>query len=310
MPNKSAIKSQKITSELFGAVAVEPIELYTIHSIENEDSARKIRFHGGINELRTPVTFGGQEYYYIPYESSGFGSKADGSVTRPSLKIINIDGFVSTYAQDKNDLIGAKVKRMKTFLRFLDAENFLGYNDDAALKQEWVEKGIDPDPNALIDNEEWIIGRKINENRFFVEYELTSPVDLENVSIPRRKVINNYCFWKYRGPVCGYDGPPVADANDLQINGPSTDKGLWEPGEAYAKDDYVHLIIEKELHPRKVVYVCINSNTADISNKPSVSTDFWMADQCSKCLRACKMRFEGDAEEPLPFGGFPGSRIY
>ena len=133
MPNKQAISSHKITSEIFGAASSEAIELYEIYDVEDE--VNEIRFHGGINELRSVVNFGGKEYHYVPYESTGFGARGDGSVARPTMRIINIDGFVSNYARDRNDLIGETIVRNKTFVRFLDAENFLGYNEAPSLKQ-------------------------------------------------------------------------------------------------------------------------------------------------------------------------------
>ena len=78
-------------------------------------------------------------------------------------------------------------------LKFLDAENFYQYDSNPDF---WKNKGVNPDPDSRLMDEEWVVNMKMTENKFFVEYELVSPLELENVFVPRRQIINNYCFWK------------------------------------------------------------------------------------------------------------------
>ena len=139
------------------------------------------------SKIASSIVFGGTEYLYIPYEARGFGVRNDGTITRPSLKIINIGGFLSNYIKNKDDLIGATVTRTRTFLKFLDAVNFHEYNDNLDF---WRNKGVNPDPNSKLMDETWIINRKVSENKIAIEYELTSPLDIENAYVPRRQIIN------------------------------------------------------------------------------------------------------------------------
>tara|TARA_Y100000310_G_scaffold337835_1_gene425927 strand:+ start:712 stop:1614 length:903 start_codon:yes stop_codon:yes gene_type:complete len=297
--------NKNINEELFSSNPSAMVELLTISNIAN--SSDVIKFHGGVNEVKGSVFFNDIEYNYIPYNSSGFGLKTGGGLTRPMLKIINIDSFLSQYILDKDDLIGSIVTRTRTFIKFLDKVNFHDYDKNLDF---WKSKGINPDPDAKLIDEKWIINRKTGENKFYIEYELTSPLDLENVRVPRRQVINNYCFWKYRGKGCGFCGDPVADANDGMFAGSLVDKGEWALGSSYSENDFVFMKTMEGSTSRKIFFVCITDNQSDADNKPTVDSGTWATDQCSKTLTACKMRFTGDVDDHLPFGGFPGSKLY
>ena len=122
--------------------------------------------------------------------------------------------------------------------------------------------------------------------------------------------LNNYCFWKYRGKGCPYSGLPVSDANDSKFTGSLVNKGAWATEQSYSTNDFVFLDIEDGNDTRKVVFVCIEAHQSSSEKKPSINTQYWSADQCSKTLKACRDRFKGDDIEQLPFGGFPGSRVF
>jgi lambda family phage minor tail protein L len=308
--------TENINKELFGDDPSLMVELFTISGIAN--SSEEIRFHGGVNEIRKSIVFDNIEYFYIPYERSGFGNKSDGSMVRPSLRLINLGGFFSSYILDKDDLIGAQVTRTRTFLKFLDGINFYQYSTNPEF---WKKKGVNPDPNSKLMDELWVINQKTSENKNAIEYELTSPLDLESARVPKRQIINNYCTWKYRGTGCPYAGKPISDGNDVLFGGGLTDKGEWEAETAYSENDFVSLNTEEAGSTRKVFYVCTEDHTSSKDDRPSINTKYWAMDACTKTLTACRRRF---GEKPtaennygnavkiksLPFGGFPGSRLY
>ncbi|CAM4176118.1 phage minor tail protein L [Stenotrophomonas lactitubi] len=84
------------------------------------------------------------------------------------------------------------------------------------------------DPNEHFLDEIWFIERKVGEEREAVEFELTTAIDLNGEQLPGRQVIAGVCGWLirggYRGPYCGYNGPAVADANDVPTTDPSRDQ--------------------------------------------------------------------------------------
>ena len=91
-----------------------------------------------------------------------------------------------------------KVIRKKVQVKFLDDSNFEGGNPFGAA-----------DPKAELANETWVMGRKTQESKIFVEFELNSPLDLENFSVNSRNVVGKFCGWQYRGEGCRYEGFPI-----------------------------------------------------------------------------------------------------
>lgn len=77
------------------------------------------------------------------------------------------------------------------------------------------------DPNQHFPDDVWYVERKVSENRYVVEWELSSAFDLQGVVLPARQVVQNSCAWQYRGPECGYTGG-YFDKND-QPCGPEQD---------------------------------------------------------------------------------------
>ena len=47
---------------------------------------------------------------------------------------------------------------------------------------------------------------------------MSSSLELENVLLPARQVLSNYCSWRYRGIGCNYTGKPVATEKDIAFH--------------------------------------------------------------------------------------------
>lgn len=196
--------SQKVNSELFSLEPTALLEFFVIYYDYVNTPDEKLYIHGGTNGIDNSIYWQGVEYLPFPIQSSGFESKGDGSLPRPKLAVSNQDFFVSNLVRRYNNLVGAKVVRKRTFVKFLDARNFA--------------EGINPygsaDPNAGLEDQVFFILRRSSENRAVVEFELASPLEIENVTFPRRTVMARYCSFHYRGNGCRYMGPPIADEND------------------------------------------------------------------------------------------------
>lgn len=151
----------------------------------------------------------GKEYVNWPIEGSGF-ERTSGQPPTPSLKVGNIDGSITRLCMEYDDLVGATITMKRTFSRYLDARNFPGGNPSA-------------NPDEHFQDETWIIERRAAESIDAVEFELVSALDYGGQKLPGRQILANQCPWEqYRGPGCGYNGPPVADA----LNNPTTDPAL------------------------------------------------------------------------------------
>tara|TARA_R100000353_G_C6424737_1_gene174202 strand:- start:79 stop:651 length:573 start_codon:yes stop_codon:yes gene_type:complete len=172
------------TEELQKANPSAKIELFEIHLDSALHGSTDVsRFHNGINMNTTfNVVFQGNTYTRIPIEANGFEySIARKTRPRPTIRISNLLSQVSALmvqanlTTPKNDLNGAKFKRIVTLLKFIDNANF--------------ESGVNPfgtPANNTYENQTFFIDRKTIESKDFVEFECVSALDLQNRSAPKR----------------------------------------------------------------------------------------------------------------------------
>ena len=151
------------------------------------------RFYNGTNDFNANIVWNGNTYYAIPIEVSGFELTSSGSVPRPKMKVANVGGLIGALARTYADLLGAKLTRIRTFTKYLDAVNFVGGN-------------LLADPSQEFPRDVYFVDRKSSENKIFVEFELSASWDVQGVMLPRRQVIQNTCTWKYKSSECSYTG--------------------------------------------------------------------------------------------------------
>lgn len=176
------------------------------------------RFHAGVNELGNDVVWQGHAYQRMPIKASGFEKRSSGTLPRPRVQVANVDGMIGALARQNNDLVGAKLTRRRTFVRYLDAINFPGGSNPSA------------DPTAALPDEIYVVSRRVSENPIFLEFELAAAMDVQGVRLPFRQVVQNVCPVKYRSAECGYAGGAVALSNDQ----PTTDLALDKCGHRLA----------------------------------------------------------------------------
>lgn len=170
-----------------------------------------LRFHAGVNELGNDIVWQGNTYTRFPVEANGFELQAKGVIPRPKIRISNTTSLISALILDFNDLINCKVTRKRTFLRYLDAENFAAGNPEA-------------DPDQYFADDIYTIDRKSAENSKLVEFELAAAFDVQGVMLPRRQIVQNVCAWRYRGAECGYTGTDYFKHDDTATGDSSLDK--------------------------------------------------------------------------------------
>ena len=178
------------------------IELFELHLDQAiHGSNEVIRFFNGVvvQTQTGEIIYQGRSYTAIPVEAEGFEYKAgQGGFPRPTLRVGNLFSVVSALMVNVNettfgnDLAGAKVVRIRTLSRFLDAVNF--DNDTNPYGTPSGEQ---------MPQEVYFINRKIVETRDVVEFELAAKLDLENIKAPKRQCLANVCQWEYKG---GADG--------------------------------------------------------------------------------------------------------
>lgn len=147
------------------------------------------RFHAGVSRNASgEVVWAGNAYTRMPVEAEGFEWNGSGSLPRPKLRVSNLLGTITALLLTlPRGLDGAKVTRIRTLARYLDAVNFAG--------------GVSPyspDPQAEMPREIYYIDRKTTESRDVIEFEMAAAFDLQGIRGPKRQVIQNICQWRYR----------------------------------------------------------------------------------------------------------------
>lgn len=181
------------------------LELFTaIHGISDV-----YRFHAGTNgNGNGELIWNANNYLRYPVEAEGFEYSGNGQLPRPKIRVSNIMGTITALILSLPEgLEGAKVTRIRTLARYLDASNFPG----------GVNPYGTPDPTAEFPREIYYIDRKTTETRDVVEYEMAAAFDLAGVRAPKRQCIANICQWVYRSAECGYTGSSYFDENDNSV---------------------------------------------------------------------------------------------
>ena len=161
------------------------IELFTL-TLDNalHGATTVYRFHAGTNlDANGKIVWAGNEYLRFPVQATGFAYQR-GQLPRPTLSVSNmgtpsISAILLTVNQTTagNDLTGAKVVRIRTMARFLDAANFSGATNPFGT----------PDPTAEFPQEIYYIDRKKAQNREVVSWELAAVFDLAGIRSPKRQ---------------------------------------------------------------------------------------------------------------------------
>lgn len=187
---------------------IELFELQLIAAIHGVDTV--YRFHSGVNAKDGgELVWAGNYYIALPIEAEGFGYSGNSQLPRPTLRVSNVMGTITALLLTlPAGLEGARVTRIRTHARYLDAVNFPGNVNPLGT----------PDPTSEYPREVYFVDRKTGEGRTVVEFELCSAFDLAGVRAPKRQV-THYCPWVYpptaTHPECGYTGPLPTCAKTL-----------------------------------------------------------------------------------------------
>ena len=175
------------------------IELFELQLVTAIHGANTVyRFHAGINAKGTgDLVWAGNSYLALPIEADGFSYSGNGQLPRPSIKVSNVLGTITALLLTlPAGLEGAKVTRLRTHARYLDAVNFPGNVNPLGT----------PDPTAEYPREVYFIDRRQSESREMVSFELAAAFDLAGVRAPKRQVLASICPWVYKSAECSYSG--------------------------------------------------------------------------------------------------------
>lgn len=147
-----------------------------------------------------PVRFGGAEYQPLPIKAEGFSWSGTGAMPRPTLTLVATDLVFLSLIVNSDDLVGCKVRRIRTYRRYLD-------------------DGSSPNPEAVFPVDHYVIERKASQRRNLLQFELSAEMDQQGLMLPKRQVLRDACThtfriwrdgaWVYQGVTCPYSGPAM-----------------------------------------------------------------------------------------------------
>lgn len=321
----------QLTAELQKIAPSAIIELFELQLNTPQHGTNDIyRFHAGANlNSNGELIWAGNNYMRFPLEAEGFEYSGNGQLPRPKIRVSNIFGTITALLLSlPGGLEGAKVTRIRTLARYLDAANFPGNVNPLGT----------PDSTAEFPREIYFVDRKSTETRDVVEYELAASFDLAGIRSPKRQCVSNICQWVYKSAECGYqpDGPAArplrehyaifgynegrainsggqfnasyylalypdvaAQYNLSTANEHFRNYGTWEgrSGNAVGQFNATYYL---STYPDLNVLVYFNESDQGVFSQA--------LDVCGKQLSSCKARFGATAE--LPFGSFPGIGAY
>lgn len=182
-----------------------------------------VHYHAGTNGLMQSVVWNGVAYNAFPIQASGFEYAGRGQLPRPKMQVSNITGAISALILTYGDLVGCKVTRRRTFVKYLDAVNFPGGTNPTA------------DPTAEFPQDIYFIEQRTAETREMVEFQLSAAFDFQGLTLPRRVIVQNVCVWRYRvwnastsafdytNADCPYTGSSMFDTNDNPVSSGAQD---------------------------------------------------------------------------------------
>lgn len=126
-----------------------------------------------------PAHFNGYQYQPIGIDAEGFEWKGEGTLPRPSLRVTAMQLAFLSLVLSADDLVGAPVRRIKTYRKHLD-------------------DGNDPDPLETFPIDSYFIQRKSAQTKASIVFELSVEMDQKGRLIPARQILRDACTHRYR----------------------------------------------------------------------------------------------------------------
>tara|TARA_R100000329_G_scaffold37484_1_gene35343 strand:- start:3236 stop:3829 length:594 start_codon:yes stop_codon:yes gene_type:complete len=156
-----------------------------VHYRATDTSATTLyRFHNGTNEIKTDIVWDGNSYTPVACQAEGFETGDNTTMARPTLTFANVVGTFSTILEIINqvtvfnDLQTATVTRRRTLAQFLDNINFSSGSNTYGTA----------DPTKELEQQQFLINKKIVENNQICSFELVNTIDFEELQLPRLQI--------------------------------------------------------------------------------------------------------------------------
>ena len=138
-----------------------------------------LRFCASTKADGSAIVFNGHTYAPCDIEAVGFDYNGDGPLPTPKLRVSNAQQLFRANLIAYNNLGGAKLTRISTHYRFTDGQP-------------------DADPTMKLEDNIYVIDRKVHDNPMLLEFELAAEADQAGKKLPGRLILQNICTRSYR----------------------------------------------------------------------------------------------------------------
>lgn len=191
-------KSPIIAREISGLEMAPDEAIVSLYELELFSGTEPLYFHSENTEdiIKFNNGTGLQDYEAFPILMEGIELRGDGAQPRPKVKIPNVESLFLSNSKF-NDGLGAFREGGSDF----QIEDLIGKRlTRRQTLSKYVQVGNGPAPtNAFqLPKATYVIDRISGKTSLFIELELASPFDLQNIKVPSRAVTGKYCPWIYK----------------------------------------------------------------------------------------------------------------
>lgn len=141
---------------------------------------QQFAFTSSVDRNRGIVRYRGTDFVPTDIKCSGFEFVGQGALPQPEIEVSNVNRLMSSASVLYDDLIGARLTRIRTYTQFLDN----GETPDA-------ETGAYP-PDI------YSFEQKTQHTKTSITWTLAAAMDQEGRMLPGRTIIRDVCPWRYR----------------------------------------------------------------------------------------------------------------
>ena len=134
---------------------------------------------GALSSAMEAPRWRGHVFVPVSVKCEGFGFASEGPPPEPKLTVPALSAVFAPYLILYDNMVGADVRRWRTYTRFLD-------------------NGATPSWNEHYPVEVFTIDRIGQRTNTFIEFVLASPMDQEGRMLPGRQIIQRTCRFVYR----------------------------------------------------------------------------------------------------------------
>jgi lambda family phage minor tail protein L len=123
------------------------------------------------------LSFANNTYMPVPVAFTGWEVMADttggqGAMPRPTLAVGNANKTFLSLVISLGDLVGAKVTRIRTFMKYLDGQP-------------------NANPNQYVGPDVYIVAQKTSHTNQQIVWQLTNPMDIPTAMLPARQILKD-----------------------------------------------------------------------------------------------------------------------